>query len=98
MNVDFIEKNITDGISINDLKKWIPLSNKSIDKFFNTSGMIYRSNNFKEKLPHMSDEEKYEALSSNGMLVKRPLLVGDDFVLVGYNESEYDKIGEKYGK
>lgn len=98
MNVDFIERDITEGISIGELKKWIPLSNKTIEKFFNTSGKIYRANHYKDKLPFMSDEEKYQALSSDGMLVKRPIFVGDDFVLVGYNESEYDKIGEKYGK
>ena len=98
MGVDFIDRPIKEGVTKEELQIWIPLSNKPIQKFFNTSGQLYRNGNYKERLPQMSDNEKMEALASDGMLVKRPLLVGDNFVLVGYNEKEYDEIGEKYGK
>lgn len=96
MNISYIDRPILEKVSIEELKQWIPLSNQELKKFFNTSGKVYREN--KDKIQLMSDEEKIIALSENGMLVKRPLLVGDDFVLVGYNEKEYDEIGEKYGK
>ncbi len=98
MNVDFEERPIEMGVTQEELRKWIPLSKKEIHQFFNTSGKIYKSENFKEKLKLMTEDEKIKALSENGMLVKRPLLVGDDFVLVGYKKEQYDEIGEKYGK
>ena len=91
-NIDFIERKIEDGITKEELKKWISLSNKEIHKFFNTSGSIYKNENYKEKLKTMSFDEKIDALSKNPMLVKRPILVGDDFVLVGYKEIEYNNI------
>lgn len=90
--IDFIERKIEDGITKEELEKWIPLSNKDINKFFNTSGLIYKNENYKEKLKTMSYEEKLDALSQNPMLVKRPILVGDDFVLVGFKEIEYNNI------
>lgn len=98
MNVDFEERPIEMGVTQEELRKWIPLSKKEIHQFFNTSGKIYKSENYKEKLKLMTEDEKIKALSENGMLVKRPLLVGDDFVLVGYKKEQYDEIGEKYGK
>jgi arsenate reductase len=76
-----------------ELKEWVNRSGYPIKKFFNTSGMLYRELELSKKLPEMSDEEKYEILSSNGMLVKRPLVVGEDFVLVGFKEKEW---GEKF--
>ena len=60
-----------------------------INRFFNTSGMIYREQNLKEKVKTASEDELLDILSSNGMVVKRPIVVGDDFVLVGFNEKEW---------
>jgi arsenate reductase len=65
-----------------------------LKKFFNTSGMLYRELKLKDKLPTMSDEEQYNLLASDGMLVKRPILVGDNFVLVGFKEGDWkDALG-----
>ena len=75
--------------SCEELVSWIEMSGKDIRRFFNTSGQLYRSLGLKDRLPAMSDEEKLSLLSSDGMLVKRPLLVGDDFVLVGFREQEW---------
>lgn len=61
-------------------------------RFFNTSGTIYRDLNLKEKLFHMSEEEQIKLLSTDGMLVKRPILVGKDTVLVGFNEAEWEEL------
>ena len=66
-----------------ELKKWHELSGLDIKKFFNTSGLIYRNNNIKDKLPTMSLDEMYELLATDGMLVKRPIIINGDEVLVG---------------
>ena len=63
-----------------------------LKKFFNTSGLLYKSLDLKNKLPTMSDDEMLKLLATDGMLVKRPLLIGDDFVLVGFKESEWSGI------
>ena len=79
-----------------ELKVWQAKSGLPLKKFFNTSGMLYKSMNLKEKLPDMGEEEQFKLLASDGMLVKRPLVVGDDFVLVGFKEAEWGKeLGEK---
>lgn len=76
-----------------ELSKWYKLSGLPLKRFFNTSGMLYKSMNLKEKLPEMSEEEQLKLLATDGMLVKRPILVGDSFVLVGFKEKEWtDKI------
>ncbi|MGL5279901.1 MAG: arsenate reductase family protein [Cetobacterium sp.] len=75
-----------------DLKKWIALSGQPIKKFFNTSGILYREMNLKEKVAQNNEEELLDILSTNGMLVKRPLLVGKDRVLIGFKEKEWDEI------
>ncbi len=75
-----------------EIKKYHELSNLDIKKFFNTSGLVYKELNLKEKLVDMSLEDKYELLSSNGMLIKRPLLVTNDKVLLGFKEAEYKEI------
>ena len=62
-----------------------------LKKFFNTSGMLYREMKLKDKLPEMTEEEQYRLLATDGMLVKRPLLIGEDFVLVGFKEAEWEK-------
>ncbi len=75
-----------------ELKSWYKASGLPIKKFFNTSGLLYKSMQLKEKLGAMSEEEMFSLLATDGMLVKRPLLIGEDFVLVGFKESEW---GEK---
>ena len=61
-------------------------------KFFNTSGLLYREMQLKDRLPEMSEEEQYDLLASDGMLVKRPIVVTDDLVLVGFREKEWEKL------
>ena len=75
--------------SYEELKDWYGRSGLPLKKFFNTSGLVYKSLNLKEKLPAMTEEEQLRLLASDGMLVKRPLLVGEDFVLVGFKENEW---------
>lgn len=78
--------------TIEELKSFILKSGMPVNKFFNTSGILYRENNLKEKLNSMSEEDKIKLLSTNGMLVKRPILVTDDKVLVGFKESDYENL------
>ena len=66
-------------------------SGLSLKKFFNTSGMLYKSMALKDRLPGMSEEEQYDLLSTDGMLVKRPIVVGGDFVLTGFREKEWEE-------
>ncbi len=72
-----------------ELAAWYRRSGLPLRKFFNTSGLLYKSMELKDKLPAMSEEEMLHLLAADGMLVKRPLLVGDDFVLVGFKEAEW---------
>ena len=72
-----------------ELAEWIRISGKPVKKFFNTSGMKYRELGLKDKLPHMSEEEQIELLASDGMLVKRPLLIDGEIVLTGFKEAEW---------
>ena len=81
----------TDNPTYDELNEWYNLSGLPLKKFFNTSGLLYKSMNLKEKLPTMSESEMLKLLSSDGMLVKRPLLIGDDFVLVGFKESKWEE-------
>lgn len=75
--------------SFDELKAWVEKSGLDIKRFFNTSGLLYKSMSLKDKLPSMSTEEKLTLLSSDGMLVKRPIVVTDDAVLVGFREQEW---------
>ena len=75
--------------SADELKKWKEKSGLPLKKFFNTSGLLYKEMNLKEKLPAMTEEEQYELLASDGMLVKRPLLIGEDYVLVGFKPEQW---------
>ena len=75
-----------------ELKKWLERSNLDVSKFYNTSGLVYKNNNIKEKRKNMSNDEQLELLSSNGMLVKRPILITEDKVIVGYKKEEYDRL------
>lgn len=75
-----------------ELKSWFELSGQPIKKFFNTSGLVYRTLNLKEKLPSMTEDECLKLLATDGMLVKRPLLVGDASVLIGFKESQWKEV------
>ncbi len=87
---EYVDRNIVlDNPNKDELKKWIKISGKNIQKFFNTSGIKYRELNLKEVLKDLSFDEKLDILASDGMLVKRPLLVLDDKVLIGYKETEW---------
>lgn len=89
-NIEFEDRNIVENTpTIQELEKWIKLSNKDIKKWFNTSGLKYKELNLKEKLQNMSEEEKIEVLASNGMLIKRPILVTDTTVIIGFKEEEW---------
>lgn len=75
--------------SFEELKGWYDKSDLPLKKFFNTSGLLYKSMQLKDKLPMMSDDEQLRLLSTDGMLVKRPILISDSFVLTGFKESEW---------
>ena len=82
----------TDNPTKEELTDWYRKSGLILKKFFNTSGLLYKSLNLKNKLPEMTEEEMINLLASDGMLVKRPILAGDNFVLVGFKENEWEKI------
>ena len=75
-----------------ELKSWYAASGLPLKKFFNTSGLLYKSMNLKEKLPGMSEEEQLRLLATDGMLVKRPLVVTDQVVLTGFREKEWEQL------
>ena len=79
----------TDNPTLDELTLWHEKSGLPLRKFFNTSGLLYKSMELKDKLPGMSEEEMLQLLATDGMLVKRPLLVGEDFVLVGFKEADW---------
>ncbi len=77
-----------------ELKEWYKKSGLPLKKFFNTSGLIYKSMGLKDKLPTMNEEEQIALLATDGMLVKRPLVIGDSFVLTGFKEKDWqEKLG-----
>ena len=78
-----------DNPSLEELTAWHKLSGLPLKKFFNTSGLLYKSMDLKNKLPTMTDDEMLALLATDGMLVKRPLLVGDSFVLTGFKEADW---------
>lgn len=80
---------VEDNPTAEELSAWIDKSGVSVQKFFNISGQVYRQNNLKDVVKTASREELIKLLASNGMLVKRPIVVTDDFVLVGFNEDEW---------
>ena len=81
-----------DKPSYEELKAWYATSGLPLRKFFNTSGLLYKSLGLKDKLPTMSEEEMLRLLATDGMLVKRPLLVGDGFVLVGFQAARWEEM------
>ena len=80
-----------DNPNFEELSSWYKMSKLPLKKFFNTSGLLYKSMELKDKLPTMSEEEQLTLLATNGMLVKRPLVIGEYFVLVGFKESEWSE-------
>lgn len=78
-----------DNPTFGELEEWFGLSGLPLKKFFNTSGLLYKSMELKTKLPDMSEEEQLRLLATDGMLVKRPLLIGEDFVLSGFREKDW---------
>jgi len=92
-NINFEQREIkTENPSYEELKYWHKKNRLPLKRFFNTSGMFYRSMQLKDKLPAMTEDEQYKLLATDGMLVKRPLLIGDDFVKVGFKLKEWDEI------
>ena len=80
-----------DNPSLEELTTWYKTSGLPLKKFFNTSGLLYKSMELKDKLPAMSEEEQLNLLAIDGMLVKRPLVISEDFVLLGFKESEWSE-------
>lgn len=92
-NIKYEDRNIVeDTPNEEELKKWIKESELDIKRFFNTSGLKYKEMNLKEKLPNMSDDEKVKLLASDGMLIKRPLLINEEQILVGFKINEWEKV------
>ena len=81
-----------DNPTYEELKEWHQRSGLPLKKFFNTSGLLYKSMELKNKLPHMTEEEQLQLLASDGMLVKRPIIVTEKGVLTGFKESEWEKL------
>lgn len=93
VGVDFMDRHIVENNpTAEELKQWHAKSGLPLKKFFNTSGMLYKEMQLKDKLADMSDDEQFALLATNGMLVKRPLIIGDDFVLVGFKEAEWERL------
>ncbi len=91
-NIEFEDRHIVENTpNEEELEKWIKQSNKEIKKFFNTSGLKYKELNLKDKLPNMTDKEKIKLLASDGMLIKRPLLILEDVILIGFKEKEWQE-------
>ncbi len=90
--LQYTERNIAEeNPTYEELREWYAKSGLALKKFFNTSGLLYKEMNLKDKLPAMSEEEQLRLLATNGMLVKRPLVVGENIVLVGFKEAEWTK-------
>lgn len=95
-NIEFNSRHIVENNpSKEELKAWIALSKEPIKKFFNTSGILYREMNLKEKVAEGNEEELLDILSSNGMLVKRPLVITEDIVLIGFKEPKWAEYFKK---
>ena len=89
-NIEYELRDIKlDNPTLEELIEWYKNSGLPLKKFFNTSGLLYKSLELKDKLPTMTEDEMLNLLSTDGMLVKRPLLIGQDFVLVGFKEAEW---------
>ena len=88
--IDYVDRHIKEqNPTYEELKEWHSKSGLPLKKFFNTSGLLYKSMELKTKLPTMTEDEMLKLLATDGMLVKRPLVIGDNFVLVGFKENEW---------
>jgi len=91
--ISYEQRNIKENNpSYDELKMWLSRSELPVKRFFNTSGLLYKELALKDKIPTMNDDECLKLLATNGMLVKRPLLISNDFVLVGFKQNEWDMI------
>lgn len=91
-NIKYDERHIVEeNPTFDELKNWYKMSGLPVKKFFNTCGLLYKEMNLKDKLQTMSEEEQLKLLSTNGMLVKRPLVINDNTVLIGFKEAEWSK-------
>ena len=92
-NIEYESRHIIeDNPAASELREWWKISGLPLKRFFNTSGMKYRELKLKDKLPDMSEDEQLDLLATDGMLVKRPILVGDDVVLVGFKVKEWEEL------
>ena len=92
-NIEYELRDIKlDNPTLDELVEWYKKSGLPLKKFFNTSGLLYKSLDLKNKLPAMTEDEMLKLLSTDGMLVKRPIIIGADFVLVGFKEADWDVI------
>ena len=90
--IEYTERHIVEeNPTYEELKEWYAMSGLPLKKFFNTSGMLYKQMNLKEQLKDMSEDEQLKLLATDGMLVKRPLVIGDGFVLTGFKEKEWEE-------
>lgn len=91
-NIEFTERPMKEeNPTYEELKEWHERSGLPLKKFFNTSGLLYKDMKLKDRLPSMTEEEQLQLLATDGMLVKRPLVVGDDYVLTGFKEAEWEE-------
>lgn len=92
-NIKYDQRDIKlDNPSYTELKKWYKASNLELKRFVNTSGLLYKSMNLKDKLPTMSEDEILKLLATDGMLVKRPLVISDKVILTGFKEKEWETL------
>ncbi len=89
-SINYIDRHIKeDNPTVDELREWYSKSGLELKKFFNTSGLIYKSMELKDKLPLMTEEEQLRLLATDGMLVKRPLIISENIVLVGFKPQEW---------
>lgn len=92
-NIEYTERHIVeDNPTYDELKLWYKQSGLHLKKFFNTSGLVYKEMQLKDRLSSMNEEEQLKLLAANGMLVKRPMLINEDKVLVGFKETEWEAL------
>ena len=92
-NITYTDRHIKEqNPTYEELRSWYARSGLPLKKFFNTSGLLYKSLNLKDKLPTMTEDEQLRLLATDGMLVKRPLIISDDFILVGFREKEWEAV------
>lgn len=92
-DITYMDRHIVeDNPTYDELKEWYIRSGLPLKKFFNTSGMLYKEQKLKDRLPEMSEDEQLHLLATNGMLVKRPIVVKDDGILVGFKEVEWEEL------